>query len=182
MAVKLRLKRMGKKRQPIYKVVAADVRSPRDGKIIEAFGLYNPKTNPVTVEIQEDRANYWLDVGAQPTDTVKNLLSREGILLKRELSKRGLPEDRVEQELEEWKKQREAAAEAKMKEVKESKKQKAKKEEGTEEKPKAEVKEQPETKRAEEKEETKTEESASEVKGATSEDSASEDSEEKKPE
>ena len=77
MAVKLRLRRMGKKKQPIYKVVAADERSPRDGRFIEAIGLYNPITDPATIDIQEDRALYWLGVGAQPTDTVKNLLSKK---------------------------------------------------------------------------------------------------------
>ncbi len=61
MAVKLRLRRMGKKKQPIYKVVAADSRSPSDGKFLEAIGLYNPLTNPHTVEIKEDRALYWLE-------------------------------------------------------------------------------------------------------------------------
>ncbi len=104
MAVKLRLKRMGKKRQPIYKVVAADVRAPRDGKFIEAIGLYNPKTEPTTVEIDEERALYWLGVGAKPTETVKHLLSREGILLKKELTKKGLSEEKINAELEEWKK------------------------------------------------------------------------------
>ena len=59
-----------------------DSRSPRDGKFIEAIGLYNPKTNPATVDIKEERALYWLGVGAQPTDTVKNLLSNLGIILK----------------------------------------------------------------------------------------------------
>ncbi len=106
MAVKLRLKRMGKKRQPIYKVVAADVRSPRDGRFIEAIGLYNPKTNPATVEIHEERALYWLSVGAQPTDTVKNLLSREGILLKNDLIKQGLSEEVVAAKMDEWYKAR----------------------------------------------------------------------------
>ena len=65
---------MGKKRQPIYKVVAADERSPRDGKFIEAIGLYNPITDPATIDIKEERALYWLGVGAQPTTTVKGLL------------------------------------------------------------------------------------------------------------
>jgi len=106
LAVKLRLKRMGKKRQPIYKVVAADVRSPRDGRFIEAIGLYNPKTNPATIEINEERALYWLGVGAQPTDTVKNILSREGILLKNELVKQGLAEDVVSAKMDEWYKER----------------------------------------------------------------------------
>jgi small subunit ribosomal protein S16 len=99
---------MGKKRQPVYKLVAADVRSPRDGRFIESFGLYNPKTEPTTVEINEERALYWLGVGAQPTTTVKNLLSAEGILYKRELMKRGLSEEEIAKELEEWKNQREA--------------------------------------------------------------------------
>lgn len=108
MAVKLRLRRMGKKKQPIYKIVAADSRSPRDGKFIEAVGLYNPLTNPHTVEINEDRVQIWLDRGAQPTLTVKSLLSSKGILLKRDLKKRGFSEDRVKTEIENWEKQREA--------------------------------------------------------------------------
>ncbi len=112
MAVKLRLRRMGKKRQPIYKVVAADARSPRDGKIIEAIGLYNPKTDPATIDIKEDRALYWLGVGAQPTVTVKNLLSVQGILLKRELVKSGLSEEKIAAKLDEWQKIQEAKAEA----------------------------------------------------------------------
>lgn len=108
MAVKLRLRRMGKKKQPIYKVVAADSRSPRDGKFIEAIGLYNPKTNPATVDIKEERAMYWLGVGAQPTDTVKNLLSNKGIILKRELKKKGLNEEQISAKLDEWNKIKEA--------------------------------------------------------------------------
>lgn len=104
MAVKLRLRRMGKKKQPIYKVVAADSRSPRDGKFLEAIGLYNPLTNPSTIDIKEDRAMYWLNVGAQPTNTVKSLLSKKGILLKRDLQKRGLPEEKIREELEKWEK------------------------------------------------------------------------------
>ncbi|HZW37679.1 MAG TPA: 30S ribosomal protein S16 [Ignavibacteriaceae bacterium] len=110
MAVKLRLRRMGKKKQPIYKIVAADARSPRDGKYLESLGLYNPLTNPLTLEIKEDRALYWLGVGAQPTDTVKSLLRQKGILLKKELTKRGLSEDKVAAEMEDWSKQKEAKA------------------------------------------------------------------------
>ncbi len=108
MAVKLRLRRIGKKKQPIYKVVAADSRSPRDGKFLEAIGLYNPLTDPSTVEIKEDRAMYWLNVGAQPTDTVKSLLSQKGIILKRELQRKGLTEDKIQEELDNWAKMREA--------------------------------------------------------------------------
>jgi small subunit ribosomal protein S16 len=125
LAVKLRLRRMGKKKQPIYKVVAADSRSPRDGKFIEAIGLYNPKTDPATVEIKEARAMYWLGVGAQPTDTVKNLLSQQGIILKRELAKQGLNEEQITLKLDEWKKLKEASLEASLK--KKSEKAKAKK-------------------------------------------------------
>ncbi len=125
MAVKLRLRRMGKKKQPIYKVVAADARSPRDGKFIEAIGLYNPKTDPATVEIKEARAMYWLGVGAQPTDTVKNLLSHQGIMLKRELMNQGLSEEKITLKMDEWKKLNEANLAAASK--KKSEKAKAKK-------------------------------------------------------
>ena len=124
MAVKLRLKRMGKKKQPIYKVVAADARSPRDGKFIEAIGLYNPKTEPATIEIKESRAMYWLNVGAQPTVTVKNLLSGQGIILRRELLKKGLKEEEVAAKLEEWKKLNEANLAAKLKKRADKKKSK----------------------------------------------------------
>lgn len=110
MAVKLRLRRMGKKKQPIYKIVAADSRSPRDGKFLEAVGLYNPLTNPHTVEISEDRVQHWLNNGAQPTLTVKSLLRKKGILLKQDLKKRGFSEDRVKTEIENWEKQVEAKA------------------------------------------------------------------------
>lgn len=113
MAVKLRLRRMGKKKQPIYKVVAADSRSPRDGKFIEAIGLYNPKTDPATVNIKEDRALYWLNVGAQPTDTVKNILTHHGILLKKDLMSEGKSEEEINAKLEEWKKLNEANLAAK---------------------------------------------------------------------
>ena len=108
MAVKLRLRRIGKKKQPIYKVVAADSRSPRDGKFLEAIGLYNPLTDPTTIDIKEDRAMYWLNVGAQPTDTVKSLLSQKGIILKRELKRRGLTEEKIQEELDKWAKIKEA--------------------------------------------------------------------------
>lgn len=121
MAVKLRLKRMGKKKQPVYKVVAADARSPRDGKFIEAIGLYNPKTEPATIEIKEDRALYWLGVGAQPTQTVRSLLSQQGILLKRNLIKRGLSEEQIAIRMEEWKKLKEARIAEKLKKVEKTK-------------------------------------------------------------
>ena len=117
---------MGKKRQPVYKVVAADARSPRDGRIIEAIGLYNPKTEPATVDIKEERALYWLGVGAQPTTTVKNLLSKKGILLKRELLNKGLSEDKINTEVENWSKALEAKNAAKTKSDKKVKKEEPK--------------------------------------------------------
>jgi len=110
LAVKLRLRRMGKKKQPIYKVVAADSRSPRDGKFLEAIGIYNPLTNPHTLELKEDRVNYWLDNGAQPTDTVKSLFRQKGITLRKELARKGMSEDKINAELESWKKMKEAGS------------------------------------------------------------------------
>jgi small subunit ribosomal protein S16 len=111
---------MGKKKQPIYKIVVADSRSPRDGRFLEAVGLYNPLTNPHTVEINEDRVQYWLEKGAQPTLTVKSLLSNKGILLRNDLKKRGFSEDRVKTEIENWEKQREAKAGSKIAKKKKS--------------------------------------------------------------
>ncbi|MBK7228368.1 MAG: 30S ribosomal protein S16 [Ignavibacteriales bacterium] len=113
MAVKLRLRRMGKKKQPIYKVVAADARSPRDGKFLEAVGIYNPLTKPHTIDLKEDRVNYWLDNGAQPTDTVKSLLSQKGINLKRDIAKRKLSDEKAEALLKSWQAAKEAAAQEK---------------------------------------------------------------------
>ena len=113
MAVKLRLRRMGKKKQPIYKVVAADARSPRDGKFLEAVGVYNPLTNPHTVDLKEDRINYWLDHGAQPTDTVKSLLSQKGINLKRDIASRKFSEEKAETILKNWQDLKEASAQRK---------------------------------------------------------------------
>lgn len=82
MAVKLRLKRMGSKRKPFYRIIAADARSPRDGRFIEQVGTYNPITEPATININEELAMKWLKDGAQPTDTVRNLFSKAGIMKK----------------------------------------------------------------------------------------------------
>ena len=82
MAVKLRLKRMGAKQKPFYRVVAADSRSPRDCRFIETVGTYNPIKEPAEVTFKEDRVMYWLSNGAIPTDTVRNLLSKQGIMKK----------------------------------------------------------------------------------------------------
>ena len=80
MAVKIRLKRMGAKKAPFYRVVVADSRSPRDGKIIENLGYYNPITNPSDIKIDTEKAIKWLNNGAIPTDTVRNILSKTGVM------------------------------------------------------------------------------------------------------
>lgn len=82
MAVKLRLKRGGSKQRPFYRIVASDARSPRDGRFIDTIGTYNPIPAEYEVKIDEEKALYWLTNGAQPTDTVKSLLSKKGIMAK----------------------------------------------------------------------------------------------------
>lgn len=88
MAVKIRLKRMGAKKAPFYRVVVADSRAPRDGRFIEEIGTYNPVAQPAQIAINEEKALKWLSTGAQPTDTVKNLFSKEGIMQKFHEAKR----------------------------------------------------------------------------------------------
>ena len=80
MAVKIRLKRMGAHKKPFYRVVVADSRSPRDGKFIEEIGYYNPLTDPVDIKIDGDMAKKWIANGAQPTETVKSLFKKSGII------------------------------------------------------------------------------------------------------
>src|SRR5881275_727056 len=79
LAVKMRLTRVGSKKNPIYRVVIADSRSPRDGKFIEIVGRYNPQTDPSTIELKEDKVREWLAKGAQPTDSVRKLLKVQGL-------------------------------------------------------------------------------------------------------
>ena len=78
MSVKIRLKRMGMKKKPFYRVVVADIHSPRDGRFIEEIGYYDPMTQPAEIKVDNDRAKYWLGVGAQPTDTVARLIKQSG--------------------------------------------------------------------------------------------------------
>ncbi len=89
MAVKLRLKRMGAKKRPFYRIVASDSRSPRDGRFIETVGTYNPIIEPAEIKIDEEKALKWLKDGATPTDTVRNLFSKTGIMKKFHDEKRG---------------------------------------------------------------------------------------------
>lgn len=88
MAVKIRLKRMGAKKKPFYRLVVSDSRSPRDGRFIEELGYYNPVSEPVDVKIDDEKAIQWLKNGAQPTDTVKGLLKKYGVMEKFEQSKK----------------------------------------------------------------------------------------------
>ena len=80
MAVKIRLRRIGAKKQPCYRVVVADSRFPRDGRFIEEIGTYDPLTNPATITIEGEKAQMWLKNGAQPTDTVRALLKKQGVI------------------------------------------------------------------------------------------------------
>ncbi|HCC34574.1 MAG TPA: 30S ribosomal protein S16 [Ruminococcaceae bacterium] len=80
MAVKIRLRRMGAKKAPFYRIVVADSRYPRDGRFIEEIGHYNPLDNPASVKIDEEKAKQWIQNGAQPTDTVRDILKKNGIL------------------------------------------------------------------------------------------------------
>ncbi len=89
MAVKLRLKRMGAKRRPFYRIVAADSRNKRDGLVIEEIGIYNPIEEPALIKIDDEKAIKWLNNGAMPTDTVRNLLSKTGVMKKFHEQKRG---------------------------------------------------------------------------------------------
>ncbi len=82
MSVKIRLRRMGSKKNPFYRIVVADSRSPRDGRLIEQIGLYSPVSEPTTLKIDEEKALEWMTKGAQPSDTVRNLFSKEGIMQK----------------------------------------------------------------------------------------------------
>ena len=93
---------MGKKKQPMYKIVAVDSRVKRDGRFIDAVGLYNPRTNPMTITLKEDRVFHWLERGAQPTDTVKNLFSRKGLWLKWGLKRKKADETKIAAEFEKW--------------------------------------------------------------------------------
>ncbi len=107
MATKIRLQRHGRKGYAYYHIVIADSRAPRDGRFIERVGSYNPNTNPATIDLKFDRALYWITVGAQPTDTVRNILSDEGVLLKKHLmggvKKGAFSESEAEKRFEDWK-------------------------------------------------------------------------------
>ncbi|MCF7824795.1 MAG: 30S ribosomal protein S16 [Candidatus Marinimicrobia bacterium] len=102
MAVKIRLKRLGKKKQPFYRIVVADSRAPRDGRSIEKLGHYNPVTEPAEFVVNEERLFHWLDEGAQPSDTIFSLLRGRGITLRYELKSRNADEATINKEMQKW--------------------------------------------------------------------------------
>lgn len=116
MATKIRLQRHGRKGYAYYPIVIADSRAPRDGKFIERIGSYNPNTNPATIDLNFERALYWVQVGAQPTDTVRTILSREGVLMMKHLldgvKKGAFDEAAAEQKFQAWQKDKQAATQA----------------------------------------------------------------------
>lgn len=115
MATKIRLQRHGRRAYAFYKIVVADSRAPRDGKFIEKIGTYNPNTNPATIDLNFERALYWVQVGAQPTDTARNILSKEGVLLKKHLvagvRKNAFDQATADAKFEAWKKDKSAGLE-----------------------------------------------------------------------
>ena len=125
MATKIRLQRHGRKSYAFYPIVVADSRAPRDGKFIERIGSYNPNTNPATINLDFDRALYWVEVGAIPTDTVRSLLSKEGVLMMKHLrggvKKGSFNEEEAQRRFDAWKADRTKAVDA----VKAAKAQKA---------------------------------------------------------
>lgn len=116
MPVKIRLTRRGRKKAPYYHIVIADSRAPRDGRYIESIGMYNPITNPATIELDFDRALDWLQKGAQPTDTCRAILSYKGVMMKKHLlegvKKGALTEDQAEEKFQSWMKEKEAKIQA----------------------------------------------------------------------
>ncbi|MDR3061431.1 MAG: 30S ribosomal protein S16 [Dysgonamonadaceae bacterium] len=106
MATKIRLQRHGRKGYAFYHIVIADSRAPRDGKFIERIGSYNPNTNPAAIDLNFDRALYWLQVGAQPTDTTRNILSTQGVFMKKHLlggvAKGAFSEEEAEKRFQAW--------------------------------------------------------------------------------
>jgi len=116
MATKIRLQRHGRKNYAFYPIVIADSRAPRDGRFIERIGSYNPNTNPATVTLNFERALYWVNVGAQPTDTVRSILSREGVLLMKHLQggvkKGAFDEAEAQRRFDAWKAGKQKAVEA----------------------------------------------------------------------
>ena len=125
MATKIRLQRRGRKSYAFYSIVIADARAPRDGRFTEKIGTYNPNTNPATVDLNFERALYWVECGAQPTDTVRNILSKEGVYMMKHLkggvAKGAFTEADAQAKFDAWKQNKQtglAALKAKQEEAK----------------------------------------------------------------
>ena len=118
MPIKIRLTRQGRKKKPIYHVVVADSRAPRDGRYVENIGIYNPSTNPATIDLNFEKALDWLQKGAQPTDTCRAILSYKGVMMKKHLlegAKKGaFSEEEANARFEKWLKEKEAKIQAKI--------------------------------------------------------------------
>ncbi len=121
MPTRIRLQRHGKKNQPFYHIVVADGRAPRDGKFIEKLGTYNPLTNPATIELNFESAVQWIKNGAQPSDTVRNILSYKGVLLRRHLQigveKGAISQETADVRFNEWLQAKEAKINSKRNDV-----------------------------------------------------------------
>lgn len=130
MATKIRLQRNGRKGYAFYSIVIADARAPRDGRFTEKIGTYNPNTNPATVDLNFERALHWVMVGAQPTDTVRNILSREGVYMKKHLlggvAKGAFDEAQAEAKFNAWKENKQSGLAALKAKEEEAKKAEAK--------------------------------------------------------
>ncbi len=130
MATKIRLQRNGRKSYAFYSIVIADAKAPRDGRFTEKIGTYNPNTNPATVDLNFDRALYWVMTGAQPTDTVRNILSREGVYMKKHLlggvAKGAFDEAQAEAKFNAWKENKQSGLAALKAKEEEAKKAEAK--------------------------------------------------------
>ena len=131
MAVKIRLSRRGRKKLAIFDIIIADVRSPRDGKIIEKIGTYNPNINPAQIILDETKALEWLIQGAQPTDTVRAILSYKGVLLRKHLqigvNKKAITQEEADKKFNAWLKEKEAKINKKIEFIETSKKEADKK-------------------------------------------------------
>ena len=127
MATKIRLQRHGRKRYAFYPIVIADSRAPRDGKFIERIGSYNPNTKPATISLNFERALYWVNVGAQPTDTVRRILSQEGVLMMKHLQggvkKGAFSAEEAQRRFDAWKQAKEASVNSVKAKLADSKKQ-----------------------------------------------------------
>ncbi|MDW8347020.1 MAG: 30S ribosomal protein S16 [Bacteroidia bacterium] len=124
MAVKIRLRRQGRKKKAYYHIVVADSRAPRDGKFIEQIGSYNPTTVPATIHLDEARALHWLKQGAIPTDTVRRILSYKGVLLRMHLYRWGKSDAEIEAEYQKWVAAKQAKIDAQIQSVKAKKEEK----------------------------------------------------------